>query len=104
MRQVGHGQQQRFHLLLNGGQAFGGLVQPAFEGGHLRHQIVGAFAFGLALADLLAGGVALRLQLFGAGLDGFALGFQRAEGRFVQKRLRVFAGGQALEHALQVFA
>ena len=78
MRQVGHGQQQRLQLGLDLLEPRRGAVQIGLQRGHLRHDLVDRFALGLALADLLGELVALRLQLFGAGLDGFALGFQRA--------------------------
>ena len=82
----------------------GGRIQLVLDRRHLRHQVVGGVTLGLALADLLAGAVALRLQLLGTGLNGLALGLQRSEGRFVEKGLRVFAGGQARQHGAQIFA
>ena len=104
VRQVGHAQQQVVQLGLQRVQAGGGAVQLVLDGGHLGHQVVGAFALGLALADLLAGRVALRLQLFGAGLKRFALGFQRLESGHVQIGLGVLARLQTGDHAVQVFA
>ena len=104
VRQVGHGQQQRVQLGLDGVQPRGRGVQLVLDAGHAGHHVVGRFALGLALADLLAGGVALGLQGFGAGLDGLALALQRGEGGFVQIRLRILAGGQTRQHGAQVLA
>ena len=64
----------------------------------------GVVAFGLALADLLGQGVALRLQVLGAGLDALALGFERAEAINVEKGLRLLAAFQPRNHAGEVAA
>jgi hypothetical protein len=48
----------------------------------------------LSMPICLLSAVALRLQAFGACLDGLALGFERREARLVEEGLRV-AGGSA---------
>ena len=108
VRQIGHGQQHGLHITLDPLQLRGAVFQFGFDVGGLRHHGVHfcgtRSAFGLELADLLAQRVAPGLQFFGAGLDGFALGFQRGEGGQVQKGLRRFTGIQAGKDRVQVFA
>jgi hypothetical protein len=60
-------------------------------------------AFAFEHADLLADRIALGLQLFGAHLDGLALGFQRLEGVHIQEGLGVLAALQAGKHRVEVF-
>ena len=64
----------------------------------------GAIALSLELADLFRQGIALRLQFLGAGLQGFALGFECAELRNGQKGLGAFACLQAGDNGVEVFA
>ena len=54
--------------------------------------------------DLFGQAVALGLQLFGAGLQGFAFGLEGAESIHIQEGLRVLAGLQTRDHGVQVFA
>ena len=65
-----------------------------------------SLALRLQFADLPGQAVALRLQLFGAGLDALAFGLERNELRAVQKGLRRLArlelGDDAVEVAAQL--
>ena len=106
MRQVGHAGQDGLDIGLDFGQACGTGFQLLLDGADLGHHRLGAgmIALALELADLLGQRVALGLQLFGAGLDGLAFGFQRGEGGHVQVRLRVLARLQAGHYLVEVFA
>jgi hypothetical protein len=53
---------------------------------------LGVLAFALEHAYLLGQAVALALQLFGAGLQRFALAYQNAKRIHVQEELRIFTG------------
>ena len=88
VRQIGQGQQQVLQTRLDHFQPLGAGVQLVFDGGDFLHQAIHIGAFGLLLADLFGDLVALRLQGFGAGLQGLALGLQRFKQGNVQKRLR----------------
>ena len=61
-------------------------------------------AFALEHADLFGQAVAPGLQLFGAGLDRLAFGFEGAEGLNVEERLGVLAGLQTRDHGVQILA
>jgi hypothetical protein len=63
-----------------------------------------ASAFALEHANLLGQAVALALQLFGAGLQRFALAFQSAKSVHVQKELGIFTGLQTRHNSVQIFA
>jgi hypothetical protein len=104
--QVGHGQQEGGQLRLNGIEPGGRGFEFDFGGAHLGHDGVrfGMLAFGFETANLFGQRIALGLQLFGAHLQGFALGFERGEGGHVQVRLGAFAGVQAGFDLGQVFA
>ena len=108
VRQVGHGQQQCLQIGLDLLQTRGGGVQLGLDRCGLRHHGVHfglpGGAFGLELANLLAQRIAFGLQLFSAGLNGLALGFQRGEGLHVEESLRFFAGFQARNGPGEVFS
>ena len=104
VRQVGHSLQQGVQLGLQRVEAGGGRIQLFFQAIHRRHDVVGAFTLGLALADLFGQGVALRLQLFGAGLQGLALRLQCGERVHLQEGLGGLAGFQPGDNAGQVFS
>jgi hypothetical protein len=61
-------------------------------------------AFALEHANLLGQAVALALQLFGAGLQRFALAFQSAKSVHIQKELGIFTGLQTRHNSVQIFA
>ena len=92
VRQVGYSQEHGLHVALDLLQLRRAVFQFGFDVGGLRHHGVHfcgtRSAFGFELADLLAQGIAPGLQFFGAGLYGFALGFQTGEAGQVQKGLR----------------
>ena len=106
VRQVGHGQQQVLQLDLQGFQTLGRCVKLVLEGIDLRHGGLGLLilAFAFEHADLPGQAVALALQFFGAGLQGLALGLERAVGLHIQKLLRIPAGLQPRNHGIEVFA
>jgi hypothetical protein len=104
LRQVGQAHQHGLQFGLDQVQPFGAGLQFVGDAGHLRHQRAGVLPLALGHADLLAGGVAAGLQLFGAGLDLLAFGFQRAVGGHVQVGLRVLAALQLRHHAGEVTA
>ena len=106
VRQVGHGQQQVLQFGLEHLQALGRSVQLVLDRAHLGHDRIGLGVLALALehANLLGQAVALALQLFGAGLQGFALAFQSAKGVHIQEELGIFTGLQTRDHGVQIFA
>ena len=106
MRQIGHAGQNGFNLGLQGFEAHFGGLQLLLDVAHLRHHGICPRMVALAFerADLLAQAVALGLQIFGAGLQGFALGFKRGKSCLIQPGLRVLAGLQAGDDAGQIFA
>jgi len=55
----------------------------------LPHDGADILALGLGLANLLGSGIALRLQLLGAGLDRLALHLKRLEGGRIEHETRV---------------
>ena len=103
VRQVRHRQQQGLQLRLDLLQAGGGLLELVLERGNLRHYCIDRLALALELPDLLGQLVALRLQFFGAALDGLALGFQRGEGDDVEEALRRLARFEPGDDRGQVF-
>ena len=105
VRQVGHAGQDVLDLCLQRLQARLRRFQRLLDAAHLRHHGVGAGMVTLALehADLLAQAVALRLQVFGAGLQHLALGLKGRKGIHIQPGLRVLAGLQTRHNAVQVF-
>ena len=106
MRQVGHGSQHGLQLSLDLLQPRGGLFQLDLGRCHLGLGGFGAVFVTLAHehADLLGQLVALGLQLFGAGLQRLALGFQPLKRFHVQEGLGFFAGFQARDGGVEVFA
>jgi hypothetical protein len=106
VRQIGHCQQEGGQLRLNGIQPGGRGFEFDFGSAYLGHNGVrfGVLALGFEASDLFGQRVALGLQLFGAHLQGFALGFKRGEGGQVQVGLGAFAGVQAGLDLGQVFA
>ena len=85
--QIGQGLQQGQHVGLQQLQALSGALQIVFDAGHFGHDVVGAFALGFALANLFRQAVAPGLQLFGVGLQGFALTLHGLKGVDIQKKL-----------------
>jgi hypothetical protein len=85
VRQVGHGEQQRLHLgldLLQARDCSSSALSCATSA------ITASVDSPLDLSwPICLDSVAARLQLFGAGLDGLALGFQALERRHVEVRL-----------------
>ena len=71
------------------------------QASHFGHHGGGVFAFALEHADLLGQRVALALQVFGAGLDRLAFGFEGVEGGHVE---HIFAACQAGGDIVNVFA
>ncbi|MDT4862019.1 hypothetical protein FQZ97_966500 [compost metagenome] len=101
MRQVGQVQQQAVQLELNGIQLLLALLQLVAHAIDIRQQRCYVFAALLGLADGLGAAVALGLQLFGVGLHGLALVFQRLEARHIQLKA---AGGKTLSHIVELAA
>jgi len=106
LRQVGQRQQHVLQLGLNLLQPRGRALQRCFDLGHFDHCLLGRGVLALAFehADLFGAAVALRLQIFGLHLQGFALMLERAKGLYIEEGLRVFAGLQALDDGVEVFA
>jgi hypothetical protein len=69
-------------------EPLGRCLQPIADAADLGHHRCAVLTFGFELADLLRQAVAPRLQLFGARLQRFALGFERTETLDVEKGLR----------------
>jgi len=61
-------------------------------------------ALALEHANLLGPRVALALQLFGAGLEGFALPLQGTKSLNIQENLGIFTGLQTRNSSVQIFA
>lgn len=78
-------------------------VQPLLVRENDQGVGAGMVALTLEHADLLAQAVALRLQVFGAGLQHLALGLKGRKGIHIQPGLRVLAGLQTRHNAVQVF-
>jgi hypothetical protein len=104
LRQVGQAHQDGLQLGLDQLQPLGAGLQLIGDAVHFGHQHAGVLALALEHPDLLAGGVAARLQLFGGGLDLLALGLQRRKARHVEVGLRVLAALQLRDHAGEVAA
>ncbi|MNN36636.1 hypothetical protein D3C81_1505390 [compost metagenome] len=100
MRQVGDSQHEFADLRLDHIEARRRCFQLIADTGHFRHDCGGVFALAFQGADLLGQRIALVLQIFGAGLDLFALRFQCIEGGDVELEL---ATGQASRNAVDVF-
>jgi len=97
VRQVGNAQHQLVQLALDTLQFLLAGFEFRAHAIHVGEQRRDVFAALLGLADGLGAGVALGLELFGAGLHGLALGFQRLDARHVQL---VATGRQAGCHVL----
>lgn len=99
VRQVGNAQHQGVQLGLDGVQLALAGLQIAAHAVDLGQQRRDVLAARLGLADGFGAGVALGLQLFGAGLHGLALGFEALETRHVQLEA---TGCQAAHNLLQL--
>ena len=108
VRQVGHQLQHGVQFGLDLLEARSRGFELGFDVGRLRHHRVdfrlARRAFGFDLSDLLAQGIALGLDFFGAGLNRFALRLQSGKGFNVQKLLGGFAGFESGNGLRQVFA
>ena len=102
LRQVGQAQQHGVEFGLDVLQHRRAFAQAVGDARHLGHRLAAVLALGLELADLLAQGVAPRLQFLDARLQRLAFGLQRAKALHVQEGLRRLARRQAGEHAVQV--
>ena len=101
MRQIGNSKHEVGQLGLHNLQLICRSFELVTQTSHLIHDSGGIFAFAFEDADLFGKGVALGLQLLGAALYGFALGFEGIESRHIQLE---FALRQALGDVVDVLA
>ncbi len=94
---VGDGQKQAIQFGLDAVEFTLALFQLAAHAVHIGQQRCNVLTALLGLTDGLGAGIALGLQLLGAGLHGLALVFQGFEARHVQLEA---TGGEALGHVL----
>ncbi len=97
VRQVGNAQHQLVEFALDAIQLLLAGVELRAHAIHVGEQRRDVLTALLGLADGFGARVALGLKLFGAGLHGLALSFQRFDARHVQL---VATCGQAGRHVL----